>query len=76
MANKAAISSLHKVPESLAGMWYNELGSRMEICSTSQAAGQFTGWYITGVGDAEGKYDLVGMYDTSEDGGTQRTIGW
>ena len=68
-------SSIRSQQLILAGRWYNELGSSMEIYPTSSAEGHFSGWYHTGVGEAEGKYDLVGMYDTSKDG-TQRTFGW
>ena len=73
-ANKAATTSLNEVPNTLVGMWYNELGSKMDIFSTSPAAGQFTGCYHTAVGEAVEKFPLVGMYDTTEE--THMTLGW
>ena len=68
------------VPEFLTGQWNNELGSRMTILPTSPAKGQFRGFYETAVGDAWGKYDLVGMYhyDTTTKGSGDNgcTLGW
>ena len=66
----------NKVPPSisLTGMWYNELGSAMDI--NSAAAGRLTGRYHTRVGNAQDKeFDLVGLYYNSENG-TQPTLGW
>ena len=75
-SSQATTTSLHEIPATLVGTWYNELGSTMEIDSTSPAAGQLTGRYHTGVGNAKDKqFDLVGLYDISEDS-TQRTLGW
>jgi hypothetical protein len=47
---------------SIEGNWYNELGSQMQL---SQNGASITGWYQTKVGDAGGKYDLVGSIDTA-----------
>ena len=71
-----ATSLLHDVPATLAGIWYNELGSKMDILPTSPVAGQFSGKYHTGVGEAEGWYDLVGRYATATDGNEWALIGW
>ena len=68
------------VPKFLAGQWNNELGSRMTILPTSPVKGQFRGFYETAVGNASGRYNLVGMYhyDTSTKNTTDNdcTLGW
>ena len=57
----------------LSGIWYNQLGSQMEL---KIAKGQISGTYISAVGVAKGqKYNLVGLTDTDEDPG-QRNIGF
>jgi hypothetical protein len=48
----------------LNGIWYNELGSRMELIVQGK---NITGTYHTAVGDASGIYDLVGQTDTDND---------
>jgi hypothetical protein len=45
----------------LAGTWYNELGSKMEITVNGLL---LTGTYKSGVG-AEGTYSLTGAFDTN-----------
>lgn len=46
---------------SLEGIWYNELGSAMEL--TVDGSSVF-GTYHTAVGEAKGSYPLTGMIDT------------
>ena len=53
----------------LLGIWYNELGSRMNIVSATK--GELTGTYHSKVGDAEGEYVMSGRYDT-----VGQTLGW
>jgi hypothetical protein len=48
----------------LAGKWYNQLGSEMEL---NVQGGQITGTYKTKVGSAKGIYQLVGRTDTDDD---------
>lgn len=55
----------------LAGTWYNQLGSRMEL---TVLQGLVTGWYETAVGNASGRYDLAGRTDTDAD--RAQNIGW
>ena len=55
----------------LIGMWYNELGSRMNI--TSVHSGMLTGVYNTKVGNAKYDYVMTGRYDFLED---RRSLGW
>ena len=45
---------------SLAGIWYNELGSEMVLHIDWK---RLTGTFVTGVGGIEGTYKLVGMAD-------------
>lgn len=51
---------------SLAGTWYNQLGSKMELTLLN---GQITGTYESAVGAAAGKgpYRLSGRTDTDQD---------
>lgn len=53
------------------GIWYNELGSCMEI--TSAQDGQLSGTYASAVGDATKQYVLTGRYDSSVAG---KSISW
>jgi hypothetical protein len=43
------------------GTWYNELGSMVEFASSGTS---LTGMYQTKVGDASGRYPLVGFIDS------------
>ena len=56
------------VDPSVAGVWYNELGSKMVVSDKTDAEGQFTGVYHSKVGEATKQYPLVGRYDA--DGAT------
>jgi hypothetical protein len=58
----------------IAGDWYNELGSHMEL--TPDASGGITGTYLSATGHAKGRYLLVGRYDAPNlpDYGT--ALGW
>ena len=53
---------------SIAGTWYNELGSVMNLEVNGSV---LTGTYQTAVGDAEGIYNLTGGVDTSPLAGKQ-----
>ena len=75
-----SIHNVHKltaypVPTSLAGLWTNELSSKMFILGSSYAEGQIIGLYCSKVGDAYDYYDLNGLYDTDGDK-TGGTLGW
>ena len=54
---------------SLEGVWYNQLGSRMDI--TSATNNQLSGTYESGVGCAQGPYTLTGRYETEG-----KSLGW
>jgi hypothetical protein len=58
---------------SILGLWYNELGSTLEITSASD--GTLTGTYSSVVGDAQYTYTLVGRYDGDPNAGGQ-ALGW
>ena len=59
---------------SVAGNWYNELGSMMSLHVDGLS---ITGTYQTGVGDAEGIYQLTGSVDINGDpSGRGQAIGW
>ena len=80
-ASSTEKTEVFPVPRFLAGQWNNELGSSMTIFPTSPVKGQFRGHYQTAVGNASGKYDLVGMYhtddtNTSRCGDNDCTLGW
>lgn len=47
----------------ITGIWYNELGSQMELFIDGQ--NNITGLYMTKVGYAEGTYHLIGQADLS-----------
>jgi hypothetical protein len=49
----------------LDGVWYNELGSKMQLAVNGAA---ITGTYVTAVGDASGTYPLVGRTETGAPG--------
>lgn len=55
----------------LDGIWYNQLGSWMEL---EVHQGQVTGYYETAVGNASGCYALAGRTDTDDD--DSRNVGW
>jgi Avidin family len=54
---------------SLSGEWINELGSRMKL--EADEDGHLGGTYHTQVGNAEGVYPLVGVYDADGAAGSQ-----
>lgn len=59
---------------SIAGAWYNELGSKMVL---SQNGSSITGTYQTAVGDASGIYELVGSIDVAGDPeGNGQAVAW
>jgi hypothetical protein len=62
-------AGVHKM--GLKSVWYNQLGSRMDL---TVAGGQINGWYETKVGEASGRYVLSGRTDTDSD--AARNIGW
>ena len=53
------------VDPSVAGVWYNELGSKMVVSGKTDTDGQFTGVYHSKVGEATKQYPLVGRYDVA-----------
>lgn len=57
-------------PAAWTGTWRNQLNSTMELHASD---GQLTGWYISPVGDAAGKYALSGRYKSDV---TPTTLGW
>ncbi|WP_406404537.1 avidin/streptavidin family protein [Streptomyces sp. NBC_00879] len=59
---------------SIAGDWYNEFGSHMEI--TPGPSGEITGTFASNTGLAAGEYALVGRYDTLERADHGTAIGW
>jgi hypothetical protein len=56
----------------IEGIWYNELGSRMELTVENAT---ITGVYVSAVGAAESEYELVGRIDTAPSSGGQ-AVGW
>lgn len=48
--------------KNLAGTWYGELGSRLDLIVHKD--GHITGTYMTAVGTAEGVFDVTGWVDT------------
>ena len=63
------------VDPSVAGVWYNKLGSRMVVSEKTDMEGQFTGTYHTKVGVATKQYPVVGRYDIAGDA-THGTMGF
>ncbi|MEV0495193.1 avidin/streptavidin family protein [Streptomyces atratus] len=59
---------------SIAGDWYNEFGSHMEIAPGP--SGEITGTFASATGLAAGEYALVGRYDTFERPDHGTAIGW
>jgi len=59
---------------SIAGDWYNEFGSRMELAP--DPSGDLTGTFASGTGHANGDYALVGRYDTLERAEHGTAVGW
>ncbi|GAA0731370.1 hypothetical protein Drose_26310 [Dactylosporangium roseum] len=60
--------------QSLAGTWYNELGSSVTL--TINSDGTITGTYNSAVGNASGDYRLAGRYDTTAPSGAGEAVGW
>jgi hypothetical protein len=59
---------------SIAGTWYNELGSTLTIAINGNT---LTGNYMTAVGSANGTYALVGSFDAAGiPTQTGQTVGW
>jgi hypothetical protein len=58
---------------SVAGSWYNDLGSQMDIVVNGA---QINGTYWTAVGDASGRYELIGFIDTTVPSPGGQAIGW
>ena len=59
---------------SIAGDWYNELGSHMQV--TVDPLGGITGTYVSATGHAAGPYTLVGRYDTPARDDLGTALGW
>ncbi len=60
--------------KSIAGTWYGQRGSRLELILTH--AGHLEGRYYTANNDeAQGVFDLIGMSDTRSFGGS-RSVGF
>lgn len=59
----------------ISGTWYNELNSQMDL---TVSGNQIKGTYWSAVGEAESKYELIGMIDTNpDDEKTKGTaVGW
>ena len=55
----------------LAGIWYNQFGSKMELTVNQ---GKISGWYETRVGSGTGRYELAGRTDTNND--SAQNVGW
>lgn len=59
---------------SIAGSWYNELGSMMTLIENGSS---ITGTYQTAVGDASGIYQLVGSIDVDGNPSTNgQAVAW
>lgn len=58
---------------SIAGTWYNELGSTAVFVTEN---GTLSGKYNSAVGNAEDFYVLTGRYETSPTTGKGQTLGW
>lgn len=58
----------------IAGDWYNELGSHMQV--TLDPYGGLTGTYVSATGQAAGRYALVGRYDRQAGEGLGTAVGW
>ena len=52
------------------GTWRNQLNSTMELVASQN---QLSGWYTSRVGDAPGKYPLLGRYKSDT---PPSTLGW
>lgn len=57
----------------IAGTWFNELGSQMDI---TVSGATITGTYWTAVGQASGRYDLIGFIDTALPSPGGQAVGW
>lgn len=55
----------------IAGIWYNELGSMMDLTVVGNT---LTGNYMTAVGNARGKYPLYGAFVPAV--GETQAVGW
>ena len=58
----------------LAGTWYNELGSKMDLIVDPN--GGLSGTYYSAVGKAEYTYDLAGRYDAQPPPNEGTTLAW
>jgi Avidin family len=58
----------------ITGIWYNELGSQMDLNVADD--GSVTGQYWTAVGDAAGRYPLVGWAEPAAGVSGSVAIGW
>jgi Avidin family len=58
----------------VAGSWYNELGSQMDI--DVEDDGSLTGQYWTAVGDAAGRYPIVGWAEPAAGLTGSTAVGW
>ncbi len=54
----------------ISGLWYNELNSTMQL---KVQGNEIRGWYASAVGEAAGRYDLIGYLDQKDD---TPTVGW
>jgi hypothetical protein len=59
---------------SIDGIWYNELGSRMELKALPD--GNVTGTYESKVGDVKGEYALEGRVHTAPLPGEGQAVAW
>ncbi|MFJ1706676.1 avidin/streptavidin family protein [Kitasatospora sp. NPDC088346] len=58
----------------IAGDWYNELGSHMRLVASPSA--DISGTYTSVTGHASGQHPLVGRYDPPAKTGCGATVGW
>lgn len=54
----------------ISGLWYNELNSTMELRVEGK---RLSGWYVSAVGQAAGRYELTGFQDVDD---ATPTCGW
>ena len=58
----------------ISGSWYNELGSQMDLNVDNK--GSVTGQYWTAVGDATGRYPIVGWAERVAGQTGSTAVGW
>lgn len=58
----------------VTGSWYNELGSQMDLNVDNE--GSLTGQYWTAVGDAAGRYPIVGWAEPAAGLSGSTAVGW